>query len=145
MAYESDDQKFPPFTIKFATSPDLEKWTKLLDAIFGGDHYTACPCLRYVDGWYYVLYVEHRTPRWFFETYVARSRDLKQWQLSPANPVLTPGLTDGINASDPDLVEYKGRTYLYYSAGDQRTWMRLKRAVYPGPLKAFYSGYFPKP
>jgi hypothetical protein len=144
MAYESDDPKFTPFTIKFATSPDLENWSKLPDAIFGRDRYAACPCLRHVDGWYYVLYLEHRTPRWFFETYLARSRDLKQWQLSPANPVLTPGLNDGINASDPDIVEYKGRTYLYYSVGDQRTWSRLKRAVYPGPLKAFYGTYFPE-
>jgi hypothetical protein len=145
MAYESDDPKFTPFTIKFATSPDLENWIKLPDAIFGKDRYAACPCLRYVDGWYYVLYLEHRNPRWFFETYLARSKDLREWQLSPANPVLTPGLNDGINASDPDIVEYKGRTYLYYSVGDQRTWSRLKRAVFPGPLKAFYSSYFPGP
>ena len=142
LAYETDDPKFVPFTVKFATSRDLKTWTKVPDAIFGADRYTACPCLRYFKGWYYLLYLEHRQPRWFFETYLARSRDLKSWTLSPANPVLTPGLDDGINASDPDVIGFRGKTYLYYSVGDQRTWIRLKRAVYPGPLPEFFAGYF---
>src|SRR5207249_3406858 len=77
MAYESDDPKFTPFTVKFATSPDLESWSKLPDAIFGADRYAACPCIRYANGSYYLLYLEHRTPRWFFETYLARSKDLQ--------------------------------------------------------------------
>ena len=145
MACESDDPKFTPFTIKFAVSSDLETWTRLPDAVFGADRYTACPCLRYVNGCYYLLYLEHRQPRWFFETYVARSNDLKHWELSAANPVLTPGFNDGINASDPDLIEFRGRTYLYYSVGDQRTWSRLKRAVYPGSLADFFAGCFTVP
>ncbi len=145
MAYESDDPRFPAFTIKFATATNLNDWTKVPDTFFGKDRYTACPCLRYADGWYYLLYLEQRTPRWFFETYLARSRDLKSWELSGANPVLTPGPNDGINASDPDIVELGGRTYLYYSVGDQRTWSKLKRAVYPGPLADFFAGYFAVP
>ena len=143
MAYESNDPRFPAFTIKFATSSDLEHWTKLPDSLFGTDRYAACPSLRYADGWYYLLYLEHRTPRWFFETYLARSRDLKSWDLSPANPVLSPGANDGINASDPDIIEFRGQTYLYYSVGDQRTWSKLKRAVYPGPLAEFLRDWFP--
>lgn len=111
--------------------------------MFGADHYTACPCIRYADGTYYLLYTEHRTPRWFFETYVARSKDLKTWELSAANPVLTPGLNDGVNASDPDVVEFKGKTYLYYSVGDQHTWAKLRRSVTDVPLAKFLRGYFP--
>lgn len=141
MAYESDDPKFRPFTVKFAASTDLEHWTKLPE-VFGADRYAACPCLRYADGWYYLLYLEHRTPRWFFETHLARSKDLKTWELSAANPILTPGLNDGINASDPDVIEFAGKTWLYYSVGDQRTWSKLKRAVYPGPLAEFFAGCF---
>lgn len=142
MAYESNDPRYPAFTIKFATSTNLTDWVKLPDARFGTDRYTACPALRYVDGWYYLLYLEHRTPRWFFETYVARSRDLKSWEVSPANPVLSPGDGDGINASDPDLVEWEGRTLLYYSVGDQRTWSKLRRAVWPAPLGNFFANWF---
>jgi len=142
MAYESNDLKFTPFTIKFATSPDLENWTKLPEAVFGADRYAACPCIRYADGHYYLLYLEHRTPRWFFETYLARSKDLKSWELSPANPILTPGLNDGVNASDPDIIEFKGRTYLYYSVGDQLTWSKLHRSVTDMPMAKFLAGYF---
>ena len=144
MAYESNDRNYAPFTVKFAVSSDLENWTKLPD-VFGADRYTACPCIRYANGWYYLLYLEHRTPRWFFESYLARSRDLKTWELSPANPVLTPGLTDGVNASDPDITEFRGKTYLYYSVGDQRTWTKLKRAVYPGSMAEFFARQFPSP
>jgi len=142
MAYESNDPRFPAFTIKFATSTNLTDWTKVPDTFFGTDRYAACPSLRYVDGWYYLLYLEHRQPRWFFETYLARSRDLKSWELSAANPILTPGPGDGINASDPDIVEFNGQTQLYYSVGDQRTWSKLKRAIYPAPLRDFFQDAF---
>jgi hypothetical protein len=145
MAYESDDRRFTPFTIKFAVSTDLETWTKMPETVFGTDRYAACPCLRYANGFFYLLYLEHRTPRWFFETYVARSKDLKKWEVSTANPVLTPGLSDGINASDPDLIEYRGQTYLYYSVGDQRTWSKLKRATYPTSMAEFLAGWFDPP
>lgn len=143
MAYETDDPKYPAFTIKFARSNDLENWKKVPDAIFGTDRYTACPCIRYVNGYYYMMYLEHRTPRWFFETFLARSKDLKTWQLSRANPVLSPdSIDDGINASDPEVIEFGGHTYAYYSVGDQRTWMNLKRAVYPGPVRGFFEQWF---
>ncbi|NUN97832.1 MAG: hypothetical protein HUU16_16840 [Candidatus Omnitrophica bacterium] len=142
MAYESDDPTYPAFTIKFARSTNLEEWTKIPKALFGVDRYTACPCLRHVDGYYYMLYLEHRSPRWFFETYAARSRDLVDWELSSKNPVLSPGKDEGINASDPDLTEFQGRTILYYSVGDQRTWSRGKVATYPGSLREFFSGFF---
>ena len=143
MAYETNDPAYPAFTVKFARSKDLDNWTKLPDAVFGTDRYTACPCIRYANGYYYMLYLERRAPRWFFETYIARSKDLVSWELSPANPVLTPtAIDDGINASDPDLFEYEGKTYLYYAVGDQRTWMNIKRAAYPCTLQPFLEQWF---
>ncbi|PIW20583.1 MAG: hypothetical protein COW34_01520, partial [Armatimonadetes bacterium CG17_big_fil_post_rev_8_21_14_2_50_66_6] len=82
-----------------------------------------CPCLRYANGYYYVLYLERRSPRHFFETYVTRSKDLRHWELSAANPVLTPAdLDEGVNASDPEVIEFQGKTYVYYAVGDQLTW-----------------------
>lgn len=79
------------------------------------------------------MYLEHRKPCWFFETWLARSPDLKTWELSPANPLPAPGPGEDINTSDPDVVEYRGQTYLYYSIGAQQTWAKLKRAVYRVP------------
>lgn len=146
MAYESNDPAYPPFTIKFARSSDLNKWHKIPQAMFGTNRYTACPCIRYSNGWYYVLYLEHRTPRWVFETYITRSKDLRHWELSAANPVLrAEGLDEGINASDPDIVEFEGKTYVYYSVGDQLTWMNVKRAIYPGSMAKFLRSWYTSP
>jgi hypothetical protein len=143
MAYESNSRDWPAFTSKFAKSKDLMTWEKVDGAVFGTDRYAACPCIRYADGWYYQLYLEHREPRWYFETYISRSRDLLHWEQSPMNPVLTPdGLEDGVNASDPDIIEFDGKTYLYYNVGDQRTWGDVKRAIYDGPLDEFLASWF---
>ena len=146
MAYETNDPSWPAFTVKFAVSKDLENWTKVPDAVFGKKRYAACPTIRFVNGNYYLLYLEQRNPRWFFETYIARSKDLKSWELSAANPVLSPdAIDDGINASDPDLAEFGGKTFLYYSVGDQRTWMNIKRAVFSGSKAEFFESWFKTP
>lgn len=60
-----------------------------------------------------MLYLEHRKPRHYFETYITRSPDLIYWETSVANPILVPENTDeGINTSDPEIVELDGRTHL---------------------------------
>jgi hypothetical protein len=93
-----------------------------------------------------VLYLEHRTPRWAFETYITRSKDLRHWELSAANPVLrAEGPDEGINASDPDLVEFEGRTLLYFCVSDQLSWMNIKRVTYPGTMAQFLESWFALP
>jgi len=104
MAYESDDPAYPAFTVKFASSKDLVAWTKLPEAVFGKDRYTACPCIRFVDGYYYILYTEHRRPRWFFDTYLARSRDLTNSSMKKGTPSVFPRMSfcsSGSTASVP--------------------------------------------
>jgi hypothetical protein len=146
MAYESNDAAYSPFTVKFARSDDLQDWTKIPEAVFGTNRYAACPCLRYSDGWYYLLYLERRAPRHVFETYIARSRDLIDWDLSAANPVLRAvTLDEGINASDPAILELEGKTHLYYAVGDQLTWMNIKRSIYPCTLAEFLASWFTSP
>ena len=146
LAYESNDPTYPGFTTKFALSDDLDTWTKLPDATFGTNRYTACPCVRYVNGYYYVLYLENRSPSHVFETYVTRSKDLKTWELSSANPVLAPtGLDEGINASDPEVVEFDGKTFVYFAVGDQLTWMNVKRGEFDGTLQQFYERWYAQP
>jgi len=145
MAYETDDSRFTPFSIKFARSKNLGDWTKVPEVVFGKDRYAACPCIRFVDGYFYLMYLEHRTPRWFFETCLARSKDLKDWEISPTNPLITPEAGEDINTSDPDIVEFQGKTYLYYSIGDQKTWAKVKRAIFPGSMGAFFKSRFQHP
>lgn len=146
MAYESNDPTYPGFTTKFATSRDLATWEKVEGAAFGTDRYTACPNIHYLDGYYYVLYLERRTPRHFFETYITRSKDLRSWELSGANPVLRArGTDEGINASDVDVIEFEGSTHVHFTVGDQLSWMDVKRATYPGTKASFLKSWYTSP
>ena len=109
-----------------------------------------------------MTYLEARPgPR--YETHIVRSRDLIRWESSPLNPVLVaseedkrianPKLTTeqrmkvagavDRNNSDMDLCEYRGRTIIYYSWGNQQGTEFLAGAVYDGTLACFLRGFFP--
>lgn len=145
MAYESNQPV--QFCFKFARSNDLSNWQKIPDIVFTGQNveYSACPVIRYVAPYYYVMYLH--TPiagHNGYITYMARSTDLKIWELSPYNPILAAGPGEGINNSDVDLFEFEGRTYLYYATGDQDTWSSIRIAMYNGPMDDFYKSHFPQ-
>jgi hypothetical protein len=143
MAFEARDAHYPPFTIYFAESRDLESWTRVSGAVFGTDRYTACPALRSVDGVFYMMYLEHRTPRWWFETFVARSKDLVAWELGTRNPVLEPEGAEEINTSDPDLIELPGpRVRLHYLTGNQQGRFAATWADFDGSLRELLGWYF---
>lgn len=142
-----------PFTIRFAESYDLVHWYRIPEAVYGIERYTACPAIRWVDGWYYMLYLEHLSPRWWFETWLTRSRNLIDWEDAPRNPVIAPDPTRGLhpdcpeegtecNASDPDLVEWQGKTRVYFTGGNQHWGGRLQYAEFDGPMRAFFEGYY---
>jgi hypothetical protein len=77
-------------------------------------------------------------------SFLARSKDLIDWELSAFNPILEAGEGEGINNSDVDILEYKGKTYLYYATGDQETWGTVRVALYDGPEKVFFENHFPE-
>jgi alpha-L-fucosidase len=152
-----------PFTIFFAESPDLEHWHLLpLECVYSKEKYTACPALRFVDGLFYMIYLEAR-PGPTYESHIVRSKDLVHWQSSPLNPVLAfsqddkrianPKLTPAqrsviakavdINNSDIDLCEYRGKTIINYSWGNQQGREYLAEATYQGGLAGFLKGFFP--
>ncbi len=144
MAYESNVPV--AFCFKFARSKDLAAWEKIPGLIFTGrkNEYSACPVIRYYRPYYYVIYLHAAIPGhngWV--SFLARSRDLATWQLSPRNPILEAGEGEGCNNSDVDLIEIDGKTFVYYCTGDQQTWGDLKCAVYPGPMAEFFESYFP--
>jgi len=152
-----------PFTIFFAESKDLLTW-KLLpqECVYSKEKYTACPALRYLDGYVYMLYLEAR-PGPTYETHIVRSKDLKRWESSRLNPVMAfsdedkaivnPKLTadqrkavaqaKNINNSDVDLCEFQGKTIIYYSWGNQQGTEFLAEAVYEGTLAELLRTYFP--
>lgn len=145
MAYESD--KPVQFCFKFAHSSDLSKWEKISGLTFTGEkhEYSACPIIRYIKPYYYVIYLHAPIEGhngWI--SYMARSKNLTDWELSPFNPILEAEAGEGKNNSDVDLLEYQGKTYLYYATGDQETWGTVRVAMYDGSEKAFFEGHFPK-
>lgn len=145
MAYESNQPV--TFCFKFARSKDLTHWEKIRGLIFTGEkhEYSACPVIRYFKPYYYVIYLHAAIPGhkgWV--SFLARSKDLATWQLSPKNPILEAGPGEGINNSDVDLFEWEGNTYVYYATGDQATWGSVRVAMYPGPMRSFYESYFPE-
>ncbi len=142
MAFEVKDEKTVPFTIYFAESTDLVTWQRVSDAVYGTDRYTACPALRYVDGWYYLFYLEHRTPRWWFEMSLARSQDLINWQQCLKDPVLQPVDAELCNASDIDLVEFEGNVVVWYCYGNQRGMGCSASALFDGSMNEFLNWYF---
>ncbi len=144
MAYESS--KPVMFCFRFAKSKDLFKWEKVPDLIFTGEkkEYSACPVIRYFAPYYYVIYLHVAPPgRNGWVSYMARSKDLAAWQLSPMNPILEASAGEGSNNSDVDLFEWEGNTYLFYATGDQQTWGSVRVAMYHGPMKDFYEACFP--
>ena len=145
MAYESN---LPVgFCFKFARSKDLTQWEKIPGLVFAGvdgKEYSACPVIRYVGPYYYVIYLHAAIPGhngWV--SFLARSKDLIAWELSPANPVLEAGPGEGCNNSDVDLFEWEGNTYFYYATGDQNTWSSLRMAMHRGSMRQFYESCFP--
>ena len=153
------------FTFRFLQSTDLTNWTLTpSECVFQKDRYAGSPALYTFEGdpYYYVGYLE-AYPNHRFANSLARSKDLKNWEYSPINPVLmyddfedkkigSPFLTPAdraridaalnINNSDMELCEYLGRTIIYYSWGDQRGTEFLAEACYEGPMHQFLKAFF---
>jgi hypothetical protein len=145
MAYESN--KPVQFCFKFARSTDLSKWDKIPGLVFTGvkNEYSACPVIRYFNPYYYVIYLHNKIAGHNgYISFMARSKNLVDWELSPFNPILEAEEGEGINNSDVDIIEYKGKTYLYYATGDQATWATIRVAMYDGLMKTFYESHFPE-
>jgi hypothetical protein len=159
-----------PFTARFATSTDLKTWTVTsTDCVYAKDRYTAPHCLRWLNGYYYLFYLEDFTKsNKGYQTYVVRSKDLIAWESSPHNPVLSASADDrkiasgtsftaaeknriatagDINNSDIDFCQYDGRLVIYYSWGNQKGIEHLAAAVYNGTEAEFLEAWFtaPKP
>jgi len=117
--------------------------------------------LRYLEGWYYMVYLEAYPGYW--APHIVRSKDLMSWESSPLNPIMkhsdedrrpaSPKLTPeecqrlvtakNVNNSDVDFCEFQGKTIIYYSWGDQQGTEHLAEAVYEGSETAFLKAFFP--
>ena len=155
------------FTIFFADSADGLNWRPLPRAhVYDREKYTACPAFRYVDEYFYMIYLECVARKDHDETFVpciVRSQDLIHWESSPYNPIMefsdedrriaNPNLNAeerrriatacNRNNSDVDLCEFNNDVVIYYSWGNQLGIEHLAEAVYQGTLESFLQGFFP--
>ena len=163
MLIETDS--FTPFTFRFARSWNMRDWTLLPEEYaFQKDRYAGGPAIYTLPGdpFYYVLYLE-AYPTEKYANCIARSRDLKEWEYSPLNPVLMYDAAEDkkiahpflsadereriaraadVNNSDMELCEYLGRTVIFYSWGNQHGNEFLAEAAYEGPMADLLRGFF---
>lgn len=153
------------FTNLFAQSADLLKWTMLPpQCVYTKERYSACPALRFLDGFYYMVYLE-AYPEANYMPHIVRSRDLKEWESSPFKPMMRPGAEDkrvansrltveerarigeaaDLNNSDLDFCEFNGKTVICYSWGNQHGNEFLAEAYYEGTESQFLKAWFPGP
>lgn len=127
------------FSVKFMVSNNLTEWTPI-GSILKENEYTACPTIRFIDGYYYVFYL--RTVG-HFVTYVSRSLDLINWEHSDKVVLSSLGAEgEGNNNSDMDLIEFGGEVIINYAIGDQLTWSGIKQAIYEGNMSEFVTEFF---
>jgi len=153
-----------PFTIIFAESKDLMHWEFLPIEEYSHDRgrYTACPVIRYYDGYYYMICLESAPGyRWF--PYIVRSEDLKEFEFGLTNPIMFPSNEDknvirperyseaqleyiatsaDTNNSDVDMCEYNGKTVILYTWGNQMNKQNLALAEYDGSEEEFLKSFF---
>lgn len=155
-----------PFTICFARSNHLFNWEIApTECVYSKEKYTACPALRFYDGYYYMVYLEYYQPRWYFAPHIVRTKDLIQWENSPFNPIFEPSNEDrqianpelstedrarildaeNCNNSDLEFCEFRDKTVIYYVWGNQRgqgNMSALSKAVFEGSEEQFLKAFF---
>lgn len=125
------------FKARFAESNDLTHWRLLpeTEANHRRRGYSAPHALKYLNGQFYLFYL-NRNSNGPYETYVSRSKNLRDWQMG-RKPVLSPSADEMNNTSDIDLCEYKGKVRIIYSWGNQQDVWHLAGAEYNGTMREF--------
>ncbi len=152
------------FTFVFARSANLMDWEMMPveDHIYTKERYSACPTIRFVDGQYYIVYLEG-IPGHRWVPYIIRIENFVDFEMGLKNPVMVFDDRDKIvqrpekfsaeqleyiqnavncNNSDVDFCEYRGKTVILYSWGNQLGKEFLAEAEYDGPMEEFLKSFF---
>lgn len=153
LLYETNDKRWPPFTFKYCTSDDLVHWKRVDGAIYGEDKYVGGPALYFEGDWYYTLYLESLGDG-KYETRIARSHNLKEWQDAPPdrpfvtfnperkNLPLRPPEARECNASDAEVCYFRGKSIVYFTGSDQQVGGDLQWATYDGTPRELFECFF---
>lgn len=147
MAVEVTDPAYPsqPFVTRFLTSSNLTSWV-MGPGLYSNGSFTNCPTIRYVGGYYYMLYMT-----WVVDshmTFIARSTDLVTWHNGSGYPdgASVPFVavnTEGNNNSDVDLVEHNGKVFFLFARGNQTSWLEMTYAWFNGTMQQYFQSFFP--
>lgn len=163
-AWKPEELVGEPYTLFFATSPDLVNWTHLSpDHCISKDRYNGGPWMRYSEGWYYVISVT-MLPGRIFTNYIFRTKDFLNWEVGNYNPILMPSEEDhmispnahdltpeqidqiqiafNINNSDIDMCDWNGKVYINYLCGNQLGCYWMAEAVAEGTVAELLKSYF---
>lgn len=132
MTYEISNGPMP-YSFKVATSTDLIHWTKVGERY--SNLYSACAYIRYANGAYNIIYLIGESGVLY--SVATRTQDFITYS-PPSRIVVAPGLGDGINASDVDMFEYQGMTYLTYINGNQINWGVMMLTEFAGTADQFF-------
>lgn len=157
LLYETDDPELgPKFTFRFAISHDLLHWEKLpTEFSYGRAKYVGGPGLYWEGGCYYLLYLAETFGKYgFWDTRIARSKDLKNWEDAPqgrsflypdtshiTNPALAPDVHE-VNASDVELIEFGGKVRIWWNGGNQKGISDLQYAEFHGTRRQLFEAFF---
>ncbi len=153
-----------PFTMFFATSKDFVEWKAMDDSTaFPKRWYCGGPFMVWSDGWYYLSLVAE-LPCERYCQYLYRTRDFRKWETGRYNPLLLVSDDDRrispnahsldsamrgriarafvCSASDLEMCDYEGKTYMTYEIGDQKGFAYLVEAWYDGPMSKLLSDFF---
>lgn len=152
------------FTMFFATSKDLKSWSFMpYDVCFPKRRYAGGPFIRHHNGFYYVSLVTE-LPNERYVTYLYRTADFRRWECGRYNPLVAYSQEDRqvsptaseisesfarevrtrfiCNASDLEMCDFEGKTYLSYVVGDQRGFYYICEAWYDGPMGELLENFF---
>lgn len=132
IAYEEDENKTNVFYTAFLKSESLLDFENL-NINFRKGTYTACPTIRYSNGYYHLFFLdrtqfEDGSKR--YTTKMSFAKELQSLSEDDLTVVLDPKFGLSNNNSDFDLVEYDGSTYLFYAESDQQTWAKVYTAIF---------------
>ncbi len=153
-----------PFTAFFAVSSDMVTWDHMsLESGFPKNRYLGGPCLRYSNGYYYLIAVTE-LPCARYTNYIYRTRDFDLWEVGFYNPILMPDEEDRkispyafdlsselirqirtgfiSSNSDVDLCDWAGKTLITYNVGNQQGFYYLAEAVFDGSVEEFLRSFF---
>lgn len=144
MAYDFVKPDFKNYSYRFLFSTDLIHWMPI-GGTFRPYGYTSCPTIRWVNGQYYIFFLDKSKQANYtaYFTKLARSVDLDifEEQMAPY-AVISPTFDEGTATTDLDILEENGQLHFIYSAGDQQTWGIEHLAKYNGTLSEFVALFF---